>query len=237
MNDERADERDDVPALHVHGLSKSYDDVHALRHIELEIADGELAALVGHNGAGKSTLLGVISGLVEPTTGEVLVAGYEAGSLEARAALSYAPDNPILYDDLSVWEHLEYIGGLHGATNWRARGEDLIERFDLTDRADDLPSRFSRGMRQKTALIVALVRPFDLLLVDEPFVGLDVKAQAALVEILLEQARDGAAVFVATHQPALLEHVGRCVMLDDGHITHNGPPDDGLLAALARGSG
>src|SRR5690606_22474319 len=158
---------------------------------DLDVDGGDLVVLVGPNGAGKSTLLRLAAGLLEPTDGAVLVGGEPAGSLTARAATSWVPDAPVLYDDLSVEAHLEYVARLHGARDWEERAESLLATFGLTQRAADLPVRFSRGLRQKASLAVALVRPFDLLLVDEPFVGLDLPAQAALVEVLVELAGAG----------------------------------------------
>ncbi len=221
--------------LRISHLTKTYDDHGALRDLNLRLDPAHLVALVGHNGAGKSTLLGIIAGLIDPTEGHVLVDGHEAGSLPARAVLSYAGDNPILYDDLSVWEHLEYVAGLHGVHDWETPSRKLVDMFELTGRADDVPSRFSRGMRQKTALAVALVRPAALLLVDEPFVGLDMKAQAALIDVLVARAAAGSTVIVATHQPTFLAHADRCVMLHDGRLRHDGPPTDEILAELQRG--
>ncbi len=221
--------------LNISHLTKTYEDHAALHDLNIRLDSGRLVALVGHNGAGKSTLLGIVAGLIEPTKGEVLVDGHEAGSLPARAVLSYAGDNPILYDDLSVWEHLEYVAGLHGVDDWEAPSRELVKLFDLSGRADDMPSRFSRGMRQKTALAVALVRPAALLLVDEPFVGLDMKAQAALLDALVARAATGCTVIVATHQPTFLSHADWCVMLHDGRLQHDGPPTAEILAALQRG--
>ncbi len=106
----------------------------------------------------------------------------------------------MLYDDLDVNEHIEYIARLHGTEDWEEYGDDLLEMFNLTDRADDLPSRFSRGLKQKTGLILGLIRPFSLLLIDEPFVGLDTPGQETLVEVLADIAEQGAAVVCSTHQ-------------------------------------
>jgi ABC-2 type transport system ATP-binding protein len=221
--------------LNITQLTKTYDEHAALSEFNLQLGAGHLVALVGHNGAGKSTLLGVIAGLIEPSAGMVLIGGHEAGTLPARALLSYAGDNPILYDDLSVWEHLEYVAALHGAEDWQTPSRELITRFELLDRADDLPSKFSRGMRQKTALAVALVRPAALVIVDEPFVGLDMKAQAALLDVLAARAAAGSTVVVATHQPLFLSHADWCVMLRDGQMHHDGPPTAKILAELQSG--
>ncbi len=159
--------------LFVDHLTKNYDGHGAVHDLNLRLGFGSLVALVGHNGAGKSTLLGSIAGLIEPSDGRVFINGHEAGTLPARAELAYAADNPVLYDDLSVWEHLEYVAALHGVDDWQTPGRELVEAFGLTSRAGDLPSKFSRGMRQKAALAVALVRPASLIIIDEPFVGLD----------------------------------------------------------------
>lgn len=210
--------------LEAKGVAKDYGDGLGLLPMDLKIKPGELVMLVGPNGAGKSTFLRLIAGLLEPTEGEVLIDSAPAGSLEARAATSFIPDNPVLYDDLSVEEHLEYVARLHGVDEWHDRADELLERLALTDRSYDLPSRFSRGMRQKTSLAVGLVRPFTLLLVDEPFVGLDAPTQASLVEILAEAAADGAALLVSTHQLDLVERATRCVAVREGEVAFDGKP-------------
>ena len=212
------------PVLHAKEVAKDYGDGLGLNPLDLEIGPGELVMLVGPNGAGKSTFLRLIAGLLEPTGGEVLVDGAPAGSVEARAATSFIPDNPVLYDDLSVDEHLEYVARLHGVDEWQPRADSLLDRLALTDRAYDLPSRFSRGMRQKASLAVGLVRPFSLLLVDEPFVGLDAPTQASLVEILDETAKEGAALLVSTHQLDLVDRATRCVAVREGEVAYDGKP-------------
>jgi ABC-type multidrug transport system ATPase subunit len=155
-----------------------------------------------------------------------------AGSVGARAALSFVPDEPVLYDDLSVEEHVEYIGRLHGVEDWPERADELIERFDLGNRAADLPRRFSRGLRQKTSLVLGFVRPFSVLLVDEPFVGLDPAGQRSLTELLVETAADGACVVVATHQLDFLDRADRAVGLRDGHVEFAGAVDLAKVRAL-----
>ena len=217
------------------GLAKDYGDGYGLDPVDIALGAGELVVLVGPNGAGKSTLIGLCAGLLEPTGGEVTVVGEPAGSLEARAATSYLPDNPVLYDDLSVYEHLEYVARLHGVDDWQAPADELLDRLDLGERADDLPSRFSRGMRQKVSLALALVRPFRLLLVDEPFVGLDAPAQTTLVELLLAAVADGATALVSTHQLDLADEAGRCLGLRDGALIHDGPSSRQQVLSLVTG--
>jgi ABC-type multidrug transport system ATPase subunit len=226
----------DAPALVTAGATKSYADLVALAPLDLRVAPAERVALVGHNGSGKSTFLQLVSGLLDLTGGTIEVAGAPAGTSDARAAVSYLPDEPVLYDDLSVREHLAYVAALHGADADLDDVDELIERVGLAPRADDLPARFSRGLRQKASIAIGLIRPFQLLLVDEPFVGLDAPGKAALLSLLDEAHESGAAVVVATHDPAYVERVDRCVALRDGELVHDGPATPaevlGLVGAL-----
>jgi len=210
------------PLLATFDLTKRYGEVDALLPLDLEVGAGERVVLVGHNGSGKSTLLRMVAGLLDPSDGEVEIAGADAGSLEARAITSFLPDEPVLYDDLSVREHVDYIGRLHGADGYGDAAADIAERLGIAHRIDDLPARFSRGLRQKTALLLGLCRPFDLLLVDEPFVGLDLAGKAALVELLEERHQAGATLVVATHDPEFVDRVDRCIALRDGEVTYDG---------------
>jgi ABC-type multidrug transport system ATPase subunit len=219
-------------AVQARELSKTYDEVVALDGFDVKCAGGELVALVGHNGSGKSTLLRLAAGLLEPSDGEITILGATAGSLDARAELSFIPDEPVLYDDLSVEEHIEFIGRLHGVEDWPERADELLDAFGLSDRADDLPVRFSRGLRQKTALVLGLVRPFSVLVIDEPFVGLDPSGQRALTDLLVATAGDGACVVVATHQLEFLQHANRCIGLRDGATVFDGPVATDQIRAL-----
>jgi ABC-2 type transport system ATP-binding protein len=210
------------PLLELRGLGKDYGDLVALHPTDLSVPAGQAVALVGHNGSGKSTLLRIVAGLLEASDGEVVVDGHPAGTPDARAATSYVPDEPVLYDDLSVREHLLYVGALHGMTVTDEVVDELTARLALTGRVDDLPARFSRGLRQKAGLAVGFVRPYSLLLLDEPFVGLDAPGRAALLELLDEASDAGATLVIATHDPTFVERVDRCVALRDGRVVHDG---------------
>lgn len=210
------------PAVVVSDLVKSYGDVVALEVEHLEVPAGQAVVLVGHNGSGKSTLLNLVAGTLEPSEGTVKVRGREPDSVEARAQRSWLPDTPVLYDDLSVQEHLEYTVRMHGGAGDEDVIDELIDHLGLRGREDDLPSQFSRGLRQKTAAAVALCRPFSLLLVDEPFVGLDASGRAAFLELLDDARERGATLMVATHDPAVLSRFERGLVLDNGEIVFDG---------------
>jgi ABC-2 type transport system ATP-binding protein len=220
------------PTLRTEELGKDYGDGLGLVSLDLEVRPGELVMLVGPNGAGKSTFLGLVSGLVEPSQGTATVNGEAVGSIAARAATSYLPDAPVLYEDLSVNEHLEYIARMHNTVDWEEYADELLDMFNLTGRADDLPSKFSRGLKQKTALLLGLIRPFGLLLIDEPFVGLDSPGQETLVEVLGDLVDEGAAIICSTHQLDLVPRATRCVGLRDGELAFDGPATAGKIREL-----
>ena len=219
-------------ALSTHQLAKDYGDRPALEPLDLEVPEGQHVALVGHNGSGKTTLLRMAAGLLDPTDGEARIMGHPSGSLEARRSLSWLSDTPTFYDDLSLWEHLEYVGRLHGVAEWQDKAEELLERLQLGARRDDIPTTFSRGLRQKAAIAMGMVRPFDVLLVDEPFVGLDSNGKTTLLELLDEAAQVGATLLVATHELAFVGRVGRLLALRDGALVFDGPPAEADVHTL-----
>jgi ABC-type multidrug transport system ATPase subunit len=218
--------------LRAEAVAKDYGGSVGLAPLDLSIERGETVVLIGHNGAGKTTLTNLAAGLLEPSEGKILIERHEAGTAPARAALSYLADTPSLYDDLSVREHAQYIAALHEAEDWEERMEGLLEHLQLAHRADDLPSRFSRGLRQKTAILLAFVRPFSVLVVDEPFVGLDAIGKRALIDLIGGAAEQGAAVLVSTHQLDFIERADRCLALRDGEVIFDGPASDADVDAL-----
>lgn len=214
------------PAIETVGLARSYAGVDALRALDLTVATGERVSLVGHNGSGKTTLLRLLAGLLEPSSGSATITGSPVGSIAARAAASYISDAPVFYDDLSVREHLDYVARLHGTDDADVHADWLLERLGLVGRSDDLPATFSRGLQQRAAIAIAFVRPFDVLLVDEPFVGLDRDGRRALVELVEWASSDGAAVVIATHDLDLAAQGDRVIALVEGEVGYDGPPDD-----------
>jgi ABC-2 type transport system ATP-binding protein len=218
--------------LSAHGLGRSYDGYIALGSFSLDVAAGELVALIGPNGAGKTTFLNLAAGLLDPTSGAVEIDGHVPGSLEARRALSFLPDSPVFYEDLSVVEHLEYVAALHEAADPAARIEVLIDRLGLDGWEDALGSELSKGMKQKASIALALVRPFKVLLADEPLDGLDPPSRDTLFEMLAETKAAGAAIVVSTHRPDVIAAADRCVAIRDGRLAYDGKPDPLILAEI-----
>ncbi len=221
--------------IEAHGLTKQYGGATALAPTDLTVPPGQRITLIGHNGSGKTTLIRMLAGLLEPSDGSATVAGHPLGSIEARAALSYLSDEPVFYDDLTVWEHLEYVARLHGTDDWEQHAVDLLDAVGIVDRADDLPATFSRGLKQKAAIAIAFVRPFDVMVVDEPFVGLDRTGRVALLELFRSAHADGAALLVATHELSSVADSERVIALSGGVLTFDGPAADADVNALTEG--
>jgi ABC-type multidrug transport system ATPase subunit len=222
-------------AVEVQSITKRYGEATALAPLDLRIEAGERVTLIGHNGSGKTTLIRMLAGMLEPSDGAATIDGHALGSVEARAALSYLSDQPVFYDDLTVWEHLEYIARLHGTENWEQHAIDLLDSVGLVDRADDLPMTFSRGLRQKAAIAMAFVRPFDVMLVDEPFVGLDRTGRTALLDLFRAAHQEGAALLVATHELSSVAESERVIALSGGLLTYDGPASEADVNTLTEG--
>jgi ABC-2 type transport system ATP-binding protein len=234
----------DPPPLQAVEVSHAYGRLEALRDFSLTIVPGQCVALVGANGSGKSTAVRTLAGLIEPTAGEVRIEGLdphrEPEAERARARLALVPDNPLLYGDLTVREHLELVTVAHGLTAFEGgeRIDALLDRLQIANRADFRPAELSRGMRQKTQLACALIRPASLLMLDEPVVGLDPPSQALLRTILLERKATGCAVLLTTHQLGFAEGLAdRGVLLADGEVTDAGSYDEVAERAGAAGWG
>jgi ABC-2 type transport system ATP-binding protein len=213
-------------------LTKSYGDRPALEPLTLDIESGARVALVGHNGSGKTTLMKMASGLLDPTDGTVQIGRHAAGSQEARRLLSWLSDTPTFYDDLSLWEHLEFVARLHGVDDWQTAAEQLLSQVGLEARRDDIPTTFSRGLRQKAAITLAFIRPFKLLLVDEPFVGLDEPGKQALLRLFDNATQRGATLLIATHELSFVTQVERLLALRDGELVYDGAAADTDVHAL-----
>jgi ABC-2 type transport system ATP-binding protein len=218
----------DIP-LETRALVRRYGRLVALTGLDLRVEAGECVVLIGANGSGKSTAVRTIAGLLEPTEGSVRVCGVvphrEPEAEQARGALALVPDTPLLYDDLTVRQHLELVALAHGAVDAEIeqRIGSLLDRLGLAAREAFLPRELSRGMRQKTQLACALIRPAAVIVLDEPVVGLDPPSQGLLGEILHERKRAGTAVLLTTHQMAFADGLAdRALMLQEGRVSDEG---------------
>jgi heme exporter protein A len=210
------------------GVSKVYGRERALAPLDLTLEPGDSLALLGPNGAGKSTLVGILATLVRPTTGEVLFDGRRPGA-EQRGGIGVLAHDPLVYGDLSARENLRFFAALHNAPDPRVRVEELLERVGLAYAADRPARTFSRGMSQRLAIARALLHRPRLLLLDEPFTGLDRDGSATLRALLAEARAEGTALLLVTHDleplPGLCDRV---LLLRRGRAVHQGPaPTDG----------
>jgi ABC-type multidrug transport system ATPase subunit len=162
--------------LIVSNLVKRYGKQNAVNNISFQLDGGEVVGLLGPNGAGKSTTMKCIVGLLRKTSGEITIGGYDHLSVEAKKLFSFIPETPYVYDLLTVQEHLQFIAQAYGVKNWKERGEDLLEIYDLTDKVNKLGRDLSKGMKQKVSICCALLPDPQLLFFDEPMIGLDPKA-------------------------------------------------------------
>jgi ABC-2 type transport system ATP-binding protein len=176
----------DHPPLYALEVSRSYEKFLALAPFELTIFAGQVVVLTGPNGAGKTTLLHCLSGLLRPSTGKVSIAGFDlyAEERQAKRHLAFVPDVPRFYTELTAWEHLQFIALAHDAgQGFPERAEALLREFDLWEARDLYPHHYSRGMRLKLGLLMALIRPFKVLLLDEPTSALDSESRLLLADL------------------------------------------------------
>lgn len=209
----------------VRDLVKSYGRIQAVRSVSLTAYPGEVLALLGPNGAGKSTTLKVITGLIRPTAGQVTLAGYDVvrQSVAAKSRLGYVPDRPYLYHKLTGRELLRFLGRLRQVEAAHAKAERWLEFFSLQEFGNELIEAYSHGMRQKLTFIAALLHEPEVLVVDEPMVGLDPRAAKQVRELLADYARQGKTVLLTTHSMEVAQAVSsRVIVIDRGRIVAEG---------------
>ncbi len=220
-------------------LVKRYGTKAAVDDISFSVQGGEIFGFLGPNGAGKTTTIKMLVGLLRPTSGVVKVAGYDVQTqpLQAKAAAGYVPDEPNLYPKLSARELLRFVGDLYNMERGQVehRTDELLRLFDLKDAGDDLIESYSHGMRQKTALAAALLHDPDVLVLDEPTVGLDPKSARLIKDILRQLADRGSAVFLSTHILEIAERMcDRIGIINQGKLAAIGTM--GELRSLGRGA-
>jgi ABC-2 type transport system ATP-binding protein len=201
--------------IQVDGLQKLYGDFPAVQCLSFEVGPGEVLGLVGPNGAGKTTTIRSIAGIIIPTAGRIRIAGHDLATepVAAKQQLAFIPDEPHLFEYLTVEEHLRFIARLYRVEDVGARIPGLLEELDLADKRTSLPGELSRGMKQKLAIACGLLHQPKALLLDEPLTGLDPVGIRRTKDTILRRAREGAAVVLSSHLLHLVEELCTGVLI------------------------
>jgi ABC-2 type transport system ATP-binding protein len=219
--------------IELRGLSKTYNKgaVKAVKDLSLEVKTGELFGFLGPNGAGKTTTIKMMVGLLRPDAGEVLLGGVDArrDPLAAKALLGYCPDEPVLYDKMTGSRFLAFIADMFAVSgaDRAARVQELAETFEMKDALAEIISSYSHGMRQKISLMAALLHDPQVLILDEPIVGLDPRAAFTLKETMRSLCRKGKTVFFSTHIMEVAERLcDRVGIISRGELIAAAPLSD-----------
>jgi ABC-2 type transport system ATP-binding protein len=193
--------------IQVYDYHKSYRDTVAVAGLSFEVGPGEVLGLLGPNGAGKTTTMRAIAGIIPPTRGRLIVAGHdvEQDPVGAKRELAYVPDDPRLFDTLTVWEHLEFVASAYRVSNFAPAATALLDEFELTAKRDTVAQDLSRGMRQKVAICCAYLHRPQAVLLDEPLTGLDPRGIRTMKDSVIAQAGRGTAFLISSHLLALVE--------------------------------
>ena len=221
-------------AIAVEHFRRTYGDFTAVDDLSFEVRRGEIVGLIGPNGAGKTTTLRTLAGILKPTSGRIVVDGHDlaASPLEAKRQLAFMPDEPHLFEYLTVEEHLRLIARLYTVPDFDARAAALIDELELKGKERSLPAELSRGMRQKVVIACGLVRDAAVLLFDEPLTGLDPIGIRRMRDTIRRRANRGAAIVLSSHLLHLVEEVcTRVIIMDRGRKIADGSVQE--LAARA----
>ncbi len=222
--------------IEVRGLGKTYGTFVAVHDLDFAVAPGEILGLVGPNGAGKTTTLRCMVGILRPSTGTVAIGGHDIvhDAVAAKRELAWLPDEPHLFEYLTVQEHLMLTARLYQVGDAAARGQALLEELELADKVNALPGELSRGMKQKLAIACGLLHDPRALFFDEPLTGLDPLGIRRMKATIVERARRGAAIVVSSHLLHLVEEIaGRVLILQNGKRAALGSLEE--IRALAPG--
>src|SRR5881409_277174 len=230
------------PGLKVFHLSKSYGYIPALSDVTLDVGAGEVRGLLGPNGSGKSTLMKIAVGLLRPTSGSIQVLGYDvrASPMEIKKIVGYVPESPRLYEFLTATEYLDFIADVRGIPyeQKKERIARFVDALDLEGKQGDMISSYSQGMKQKVAIIGALLHRPRVLLMDEPLNGLDPKSARLVKELIHGLAREGVSVMFSTHILEIAEAIcDKLTILQGGKILAEGTSKDLRENAGLPGSG
>ncbi len=215
--------------LDVRDLRKQFGGTTAVDGITFDVRPGEIVGLVGPNGAGKTTTLRCVAGVIPASWGTVRVGGHDLAKdpAAAKRGIAYLPDEPRLFDHLTVMEHLNFFARVYGVGDWRAKAAALLAELELTGKEGALASELSRGMKQKLSIACGFLHDPRLVLLDEPLTGLDPLGMRRLKQALSDRARAGAALVLSSHLLGLVEELcERIVVLGAGRIVAGGTLDE-----------
>ncbi len=217
--------------LQLRGIVKRYGDFEAVNGLDLNVPRGEIFGFLGPNGAGKTTTIRMIAGVLEPTEGSIVIGGYdlETHPLQAKSRIGYIPDRPFLYEKLSGGEFLRFVSGLWGKDEPASedRADGLLEIFNLLEWKHELIETYSHGMRQKLLITSALIHQPELIVVDEPMVGLDPRSARVLKDLFRVYVERGGTVFLSSHTLEVVEAVcDRIAIIREGAVIAKGTMDD-----------
>lgn len=221
-----------IPVLSIRNYSKSYGEgKRAADGVTLDVCDGDIYGFIGHNGAGKSTTIRAVVGVLDFTEGEIYIDGHSVKDepVACKRIAAYIPDSPDLYENLTGIQYLNFVADVFGigAAEREASIREYADLFEITDALGDLIGSYSHGMKQKVAIISALIHNPRLLVLDEPFVGLDPKATFLLKEIMRSMCRQGAAVFFSTHVLDVAEKLcNKVAIIKHGRIIASGTMEE-----------
>ena len=212
--------------LKINNLSKKYHKVEAVKNVSFSVEDGSITILLGPNGAGKSTVIKSIAGLLK-YTGSIEINNFPNKSVEAKREFSYVPETPSLYELLTVEEHINFIAKAYNIENYKDKAEELLERFDMVDKKDKLGKELSKGMQQKVSIICGLITNPNLILFDEPMIGLDPKAIKELKSMFLELREKGKSIIISTHIiDSIVDIWDNALIMKDGEIIFKGSKEE-----------
>jgi ABC-2 type transport system ATP-binding protein len=226
--------------ISIKNLHKNYGSFEAVKGLDLEVPSGEVFGFLGPNGAGKTTTIRILAGLMPPTSGRVVICGHNVVTdpIRAKACTGFIPDTPFLFDRLTGMELLRFSGRLYGLDNRtvQERGEEQLEFFDLTEWGNHLVESYSHGMKKRLAMAAALLHRPEVLIVDEPMVGLDPKGARKVRKLFRELASGGMTIFLTTHELTTAEAVcDRIGIIHHGVMSSIGSVQE--LGELARAPG
>ena len=211
--------------IEVENLSKRYGDFTAVRDLSFVVRAGEIMGLVGPNGAGKTTTLRCATGIIPATFGSIRLAGIDliADPIGAKRQMAFVPDEPRLFEYLTVWQHLNFVARLYGVADYVPRAETILGELEMADKKQLLPGELSRGMKQKLAIACGLLHQPRVVIFDEPLTGLDPGGIRRMKSVMQKLARDGAAIILSSHLLSLVEEVcTHLLILKDGQKMADG---------------